>query len=68
MRTVLIALVLLAAVAAFAPVADAEQACTHDPRSQHCHSHLACVYNRVTGEWDCFVEIACPYDCQRPDA
>jgi hypothetical protein len=39
--------------------ADARQACVWDG-TDPCDDHLVCVYDRVAGQWRCFVGIECP--------
>lgn len=69
MKTISIVLALvvtLTAFAALAPTAEARQVCTYgtgDP----CDDHAACVWNRVTMKWDCFVYVdPCWFRCWLP--
>lgn len=63
MRAILLGLVLLTATIALAPAAEARQVCTYggaDP----CDDHAACVWNRLTQQWDCVVHVGpCLFRC-----
>lgn len=69
MRTttlLLTALIVTGFALALAPAAEARQACTYGT-GEPCDDQLACVYDRVSGQWRCVVYIdPCNFRCWGP--